>query len=48
MFWKEEEKYRAYYNTPSLIIYADLMGSGFERNIQIAKEILENELQHIK
>lgn len=48
MFWGEEEKYREYYNTPSLIIYADLMGSGYERNIQIANEILENELQHIK
>jgi hypothetical protein len=33
---------------PPLLIYADLMGSGFGRNIETAKIILENELQHIK
>ncbi len=48
MFWNEQEQYREYYKTPPLIIYADLMGSGFERNIQTAKLILENELQYIK
>jgi hypothetical protein len=33
---------------PALLIYADLISSGYERNIQIANEILENELQYIK
>ena len=33
---------------PELLIYADLVGSGVERNIQIANEILANDLQHIK
>ncbi|TXD85518.1 hypothetical protein ESY86_02620 [Subsaximicrobium wynnwilliamsii] len=32
---------------PSLLIYADLINSGFGRNIETAKKILENELQHI-
>ncbi|MCF8227146.1 MAG: hypothetical protein K9J30_14815 [Bacteroidales bacterium] len=33
---------------PELLIYADLVGSGVERNIQIANEILANDLQYIK
>jgi hypothetical protein len=33
---------------PPLIIYADLISSGFERNIETAKMIFENDLQHIK
>lgn len=32
---------------PALLIYADLMNSGYGRNIETAKKILENELQHI-
>ena len=48
MFWNEEDKYRENYITPALLIYADLMGSGDDRNIETAKLILENELQHIK
>ncbi len=34
--------------TPALLIYADLLNSGYDRNIEIAKHILDNELQHIK
>lgn len=32
---------------PALLIYADLINSGFSRNIEIAKQILENELRYI-
>lgn len=31
---------------PALLIYADLMNSGYGRNIETAKKVLENELQH--
>lgn len=48
MFWKENDTFREKYIVPALLVYADLIGSGHERNIQIAKEILENELQYIK
>ncbi|MFO7656348.1 MAG: type IV toxin-antitoxin system AbiEi family antitoxin [Bacteroidales bacterium] len=48
MFWKEEDRYRKKSITPALLVYADLIGSGYERNTQIAKIILENELQYIK
>jgi hypothetical protein len=48
MFWDKKDKYREQPVTPALLIYADLIGSGHERNIQIAKEILENDLQYIK
>lgn len=34
--------------SPSLLIYADLIGSGIERNIQVANEIFENELQYLE
>jgi len=47
VFWKyidpTNEK-----TTPPLLVYADLIGSGYSRNVEIAKIILENELQHIK
>ena len=47
VFWKyidpTNEK-----TTPPLLVYADLIGSGYSRNIETAKIILENELQHIK
>ena len=33
---------------PPLLIYADLINSGFSRNIKIANQILENELQYIQ
>ena len=49
MFWEEKEDYREEgYFAPPLIIYADLMGSRFGRNIETAKIILENELSDIK
>lgn len=32
---------------PALLVYADLMNSGYGRNIETAKKILANELQHI-
>jgi hypothetical protein len=44
-FWKndfENEKI-----APALLIYADLINSGFGRNIETAKQILENELRYI-
>jgi len=44
LFYKADEQ-----NTVSpLLIYADLMGSGDSRNIEIAEMILNNELQHLK
>ncbi len=48
MFWKEEDQYREYYTAPKLLVYADLISSGHERNIQIAKELLYDELQDIE
>ncbi len=46
IFWKQEHTNRL--TTPPLLIYADLIASGFSRNAETAKIILENELQHIK
>lgn len=34
--------------TPPLLIYADLISSGSGRNIEVAKQILQDELQNIK
>lgn len=44
-FWSitNEEK-----KIPTLLIYADLMGSGNSRNIEAAHRIYDNELQHLK
>jgi len=47
IFWKEKKENKNK-TTPALLVYADLLSSGFERNIQIAKRILNNELQNIK
>ena len=47
MFWKEEKKSEKPV-APALLIYADLITSGFDRNTQIAQNILSNELQYIK
>jgi len=47
MFWKEKKKFREKYITPSLLVYADLISSGHERNIEIAKQLINNELQYI-
>ncbi|AEA44933.1 type IV toxin-antitoxin system AbiEi family antitoxin [Fluviicola taffensis] len=46
IFWNQKAKTDI--TAPPLIIYADLMTSGYERNIETAKMIFENELQHIK
>jgi hypothetical protein len=48
MFWKEDDETEKQNIVPSLIILAELMSSGKERNIETAKLIMENELQHIK
>ncbi|OAV63588.1 hypothetical protein Barb6XT_03109 [Bacteroidales bacterium Barb6XT] len=44
-FWEKKDDKKT---VPPLLIYADLMGSGYSRNIETAKIILENELQHLK
>ena len=45
-FWKgDNEKTNV---APALLVYADLINSGFSRNIETANQILENELQYIK
>lgn len=48
MFWDLKKDNKTDYTTPALLIYADLISSGVERNIQTAKIILSNELQYIK
>lgn len=48
IFWKEEEVITNQNIVPALIILAELMSSGRERNLETAKTIIENELQHIK
>lgn len=45
-FWKEENGNLNI--TPALLIYTDLMNSGYGRNVEIANQIFENELQHIQ
>lgn len=47
IFWKQSQTDNKQI-TPPLLIYADLIGSGFSRNIETAQIILENELQHIR
>lgn len=46
-FWKQSQINNEK-TVPPLLIYADLIGSGYSRNIETAQIILENELQHIK
>jgi hypothetical protein len=48
IFWDESNTHTLPGIVPELLIYADLVGSGVERNIQIANEILANDLQYIK
>jgi len=48
LFWKDFKNTTDKQVAPPLLVYADLIGSGFGRNIETAKIILENELQHIK
>lgn len=45
-FWKDDGKRSQ--AAPPLLVYADLINSGYGRNIETAKKILENELQYIK
>ena len=47
-FWKKDDEYSENEIVPPLLVYADLMGSGYGRNIETAKIILENELSHLK
>ncbi len=44
-FWKNDLSNHKV--APALLIYADLINSGFGRNIETAKQILENELRYI-
>ncbi len=46
IFWKENESIPNI--APKLIILAELVKSGKERNLETAKTIIENELQYIK
>ena len=48
MFWQDSAIEKNEIIAPTLIILAELMRSGKERNIESAKIIIENELQHIK
>jgi len=48
LFWKDNENNKSKQVTPALLIYADLIGSGYSRNIETAQIILKNNLQYIK
>ena len=48
IFWNEDVVTKNRMVAPTLIILAELMRSGLERNIETAKIIIENELQDIK
>jgi len=48
VFWKQKDVKKGQITTPPLLVYADLIGSGYSRNIETAQIILENELQYIK
>jgi hypothetical protein len=47
-FWKNGSDDDTQRIVPPLLIYADLMQSGFGRNVETAKLVLENELSYIK
>jgi hypothetical protein len=47
IFWNIDKEFFSNEIVPSLLIYADLISSGKERNIEIAKEILENDLKYL-
>ena len=47
-FWIEDSKNEEKQIVPPLLIYADLMQSGFGRNAETAQLILENELSYLK
>jgi len=48
IFWNTDTDNTKNKTVPALLVYADLISSGYERNIQIANELLNNELQYIK
>jgi hypothetical protein len=48
MFWKDQEIYHDKPTVPALLVYADLIGSGIGRNIEIANIILKDELSHLE
>lgn len=45
-FWKNDDINLNI--VPALLIYTDLMNSGYGRNVEIANDIFKNELQHIQ
>lgn len=45
-FWRNNDNNNRV--APPLLVYADLINSGFERNLETAKKILTDELQHIQ
>jgi|TARA_R100000501_G_C2628418_1_gene122621 hypothetical protein len=45
-FWKGNDTNGK--TAPALLVYADLINSGYGRNIETAKKILVSELQHIQ
>lgn len=47
IFWKQDQVNNKQ-TVPPLLLYADLIGSGFSRNNETAQIILKNELQHIR
>lgn len=44
-FWKNDSNNSGV--APALLVYADLINSGFGRNVEIANQILKNELGYI-
>ena len=48
IFWNEDVATKNRMVAPTIVILAELMRSGIERNIETAKIIIENELQYIK
>lgn len=48
LFWHDEIKDREQAVVPAILVYADLISSGLDRNIETAKMIFENDLQYIK
>ena len=48
IFWETNTNTNDKLTVPPVLIYADLINTGMDRNIETAKIILENELQNIK
>lgn len=43
-FWENNDVNKV----PALLVYTDLVNSGYGRNVEIANQIFKNELQHIQ